>query len=113
MAVPVFRRSSVRNRRSLPMTRFQRPKKALTGARTLYPEDFCQAVTAGSRWGVGGALTPAKPPKRHLAYFTKLAAAATSRLVKYPALQRRPKQTRRPLARPALQPQRPLTWLPR
>ena len=55
MAVPVFRRSSVRNRRSLPMTRFQRPKKALTGARTLYPEDFCQAVTVGGhgRFPVG------------------------------------------------------------
>src|SRR5688572_13587715 len=85
MAIPVFHRSSVRNRRSLPMTRFQRLKKALTGARTLYREDFCQAVTvgvtAGSRWGVGGALTPAKPPKRHSAYFTKLAASATGRLV--------------------------------
>jgi hypothetical protein len=116
MAIPVFRRFSVRSRRSLPMTRFQRLKKALTSARTLYPEDFCQAVTvgvtAGSRWGVGGALTPAKPPKRHSAYFTKLAAAATSRLVKYPALQRRPKQTRRPLARPALQPQRRLSGAP-
>ena len=44
MAISVFRRSSVRNRRASPMTRFQRLKNASTRARTLYRDDFYQAM---------------------------------------------------------------------
>ena len=52
MAISVFRRSSVQNRRLSPITRFQRLKKASTRAPTLYREDLLPPALAKA---------PAKP----------------------------------------------------
>ena len=43
MAISVFRTEDRRNRKPLPMTRFQRLKNASTKARTLYRACFCHA----------------------------------------------------------------------